>query len=152
MQSAFRTCKMLVSIGTRSASMSFRISARLFIYRLLGKPNSELARGVRGVNILESRASRLVDCLAVQIDPQASSEMDFNPDRLYHILVLKCENELATVVINGANMQLRSGDHLVLKPNTSFQFINSSLSHPLKLRILFKTRTFPLSDENQALN
>jgi hypothetical protein len=104
------------------------------------------------VNILESRASRLVDCLAVQIDPQASSEMDSNPDRLYQVLVLKCENELATVVINGASIPLRSGDHLVLKPNTSFQFINSSLSHPLKLRILFKVRASPPSVDNQAPN
>ena len=95
--------------------------------------------GVRGVNILDSRDSRLVDCYAVQIDPQSSSEPDFNQDKLYHVLVLKCESDLSSAIINGAKLDLRGGDHIIISPNTKFQFINSSLTHPLKLRILSKT-------------
>lgn len=106
--------------------------------RLLADSPAEIAPGVRGANLLSSRPDRLLDCLAVQVEPQSHSELEYNPDRLYHVFVLKCENDLASVVINGAKIDLKSGDHLVINPDTKFQFINSSLTSTLKLRILFK--------------
>jgi hypothetical protein len=109
------------------------------LFSLLSSDTAKIGEGVRGVNLLGSRDGRLVDCYAIQINPQSSSEPDFNVDKLYHVLVLKCEGDLASAIINGAKLGLRGGDHLIISPNTKFQFINSSLSHPLKLRILSKT-------------
>ena len=109
-------------------------------HRMISNPGSEIARGVRGTNLLASRQDRLLDCLAVHVEPQSSTELEYNPDRLYHVFVLKCENDLALAVINGAKIDLRSGDHLILNPDTKFQFINSSLTHTMKLRMLFKVR------------
>jgi hypothetical protein len=110
------------------------------LYSLIADPGSEIARGVRGTNLLSSRPDRLLDSLAVHVEPQSSTELEYNADRLYHVFVLKCENDLALAVINGAKIDLRSGDHLILNPDTKFQFINSSLTHTLKLRILYKVR------------
>ena len=93
------------------------------------------------MKLFEGRPSKNIDCLAFEIAPQTRSPPEVSGGQLFHVFVLKCENDLASFILNGAKLELRSGDHLIIKAGSSFHFTNSSLSTPLKLRILHRKST-----------
>jgi hypothetical protein len=123
---------------TRIEEYEALFAITVFQTRLITEPGSEIGQGVRAINLVGHRLNRSIDCFCVQIDPQSSSLTDHTGDRRFHVLVLKCEKDLASAVIDGATLELQFGDHLVLNPGMKYHFINSSLSIPLKLRMLSK--------------
>jgi hypothetical protein len=74
--------------------------------------------------------------MAIELDPQATSEPEYNSGSTVVVHVICCEDDLASFTMNGAKMELRIADHLNIPNGCTFSFTNSSLSVPLKLRVL----------------
>jgi hypothetical protein len=102
--------------------------------------SSEITPGVRGVKMFEQNPSKSINCFAFDIAPQSSSPYESSGDELFHAFVLQCEPDLASFTLNGAKLQLRTGDHLIIKAGSTFNFSNSSLTISLRLRIVHKKR------------
>jgi len=111
--------------------------------RSVASESAIIATGLRGVSVFKNTPSKCISCSAIELGPQSSSEPEHNTSSGIIVHVLSCEDDLASFTMNGAKMELRNADHLSIPDGCTFYFTNSSLSVPLKLRILKKTTLVP---------
>lgn len=99
---------------------------------------SILADGIRATKLFGDNGSASVAYLALEVAPQTSTSVETQTSYTSVALVGFCEDGLATLVIDGERLELHSGDHLSIPTGSKFQYVNSSLTTPLKLRIIQK--------------
>lgn len=107
-------------------------------HRLFEKSGSHVSPGVKAVEIFESSDETEFRCMGMEIQPQSSTLAEKNLGPTIGVFVLSCDPDLASFTLNGARMELQVGDHLTIPPETTFMFTNSSLSLPLKLRLVHR--------------
>ena len=118
---------------------------------MLSSPHCELVTGTRAANVFESKSTNGISCMAIELAPQASTPPEYNGGYSAVVQVVACEDELASFTLNGAKVELRSGDHLNIPTGTKFHFVNSSFTVPLKLRIVRKLRDRSSSDTEDEI-
>jgi hypothetical protein len=115
----------------------FTIHMPLF-FSSLKQSEAHTTPGLRVAQLFEGKPSKCISCIAIELEPQASSEPEYNSGSGAVVHVMACEDELASFTMNAAKMELRTGDHLTIPHGCTFHFTNSSLSVSLKLRVLRK--------------
>ena len=81
-------------------------------------------------------------CVGMELQPQTSTIAEQNLGSSIGVFVLSCDPDLGSFTLNGARMELQVGDHLTIPADATFTFTNSSLSVPLKIRLVHR---FPLA-------
>lgn len=120
--------------------MSLLFLAPIFLSSFT-KAEAQTTPGLRVAQLFEGKPSKCITCIAIELEPQASSEPEYNSGSGSVVHVMACEDELASFTMNGAKMELRTGDHLTIPHGCTFHFTNSSLSVALKLRVLHKIQS-----------
>ena len=101
---------------------------------------ANIAAGIRAAALFTGpSAGKTLNCIQMEIGPQRSTPPEKHLAATAIVFVTHCEKDLASLVLNGAKMELRSGDHLTIPTGSVFQLINSSLTTNLRIRFVQKT-------------
>ncbi len=95
-----------------------------------------VADGIRAANLFGENGAKKVSYLGLDVAPQKSTPLERQEVPTAIVFVLQCENDLAWLVLNDAKMELRMGDHLTIPTGSNFQFVNASLTTPLRMRVV----------------
>lgn len=95
-----------------------------------------VADGIRAVNLFGETGAKKVSYVGLEIAPQKSTAPETQTSPTAVIFILQCDNDLASLILNEARIELRVGDHVTIPTGANFQFINASLTVPLRMRIV----------------
>ena len=106
---------------------------------VMSASDANIADGIRAAALFTgNKAGKTMNCIQMEIDPQKSTPAEKHHAPTAIVFIIQCEKDLASLVLNGAKMELRPGDHLTIPTGSVFQFINSSLNTNLKIRFVQK--------------